>query len=391
MAPTISSITPRTITRGEQREFTVAGTGFVSGFSADVALGIIAASGLSVVSTAFDSSEQVRVTLEAEADGDEGFWDLSITNPDLSEDTLEAAVTLTQALGSAPAKRHITLYYARHYAGNDPATNRGFGAALLAGGWAQAMSDNGDAGGSYLDFKAEAAAFGVTLGFMPQNPFGRGSASATIPVSGNSTTQRLDQKRQLWLDGYTSGNASYEDFLANTTPEETIVYVGSCSLSTAPGDVAGEGYHELLNLGYGLVADALTQHEGSTPLFDEFEALHQAGFDVLTEANGTAPEGSYGLPALAFAGLWANGSRMQPGAAPPMSGHWWRTEANDGAWSLSTNRGFVLSGARRRLFIRLDQLGQSDRFALYAAVAAFERNTHVSRSRRIGRALRASR
>lgn len=379
-APTVTSVDVRLVPRSGTVGVVVTGTDFdgtpVTGAVASVALS--GGSGLTISDQTVDSATQMTLTVVAASDATTGFWDLTVTQTDGS-DTLVSAFTVSPSLVMAtPPSRQIILYSFYHYAsGSYDDGDRGFPAGLVSGGWASIL-DNGTSAGSYIPFQTEAAAQGCTLGFLPQNPFGRGSATATVPVSGNATSQRLDQRRQLWEDGFTSGNASYADFLANTEPRETIVYVGSCWLSTSAGTVVGEGYYDLLNLGYGVAFDALTQHEGTTPLFAEVQALDTAGHDVITEANGLLVDGgSQGLPAIAFANLWGLGTRMQPADAPDGSIWWWRT-SDDGAWSLSAVAAFLATGepGTRRLAVRLDQLTEEERTALYQLAAEYETYTN---------------
>lgn len=366
MPPTITSISPRIVARGTTTTLTVTGTGFSAGDTVSVEHVLGVGSGASAGSASVLSSTSIEVDVTTTDEATEGFWDLTVTKDDLSSDTLDGGFTVYEPLWAAPTQPAIVLYYHYNCSGNSPSSNRGFNADILAGGYAQGLAE-------YQTFKAEAAAYGVTLGLELQNPYGRGAASATLP-NGQATTQRLDQYRQCLADGFTT---IHDSLLANTIPAETIIYVGSCSLASSANSVAGEGYYQLLNLGYRMVFDALTVHDGDTDLYDEVLALYQAGFDVMTEANGQLPEGSYGLPAMAFSGDgddpgWATGTRMQPADAPAGSMWWWRTEDNDGTWAVATPTSFIGSGLplQRRLSVRLDQLIKEERDEVYQLVGS---------------------
>lgn len=230
------------------------------------------------------------------------------------------------------------------------ADNRGLDLAILSGGYAEFLAE-------YWVRKAEAEAFGVTLGIALNSPWGRGP-STELP-NGEFTGYRLDQRIQAEADGFDLT----DDLITNTVPDETFIYVGSVPVGT----FHEAGLSHFVGEGYRFGIDALTVHDEGGDMFSEALAVEDGRFlDVCAEANASYK----GLPLIGFKGFWESESRVALEDAPENSVWWWRTEGNDGAWEPDTASRAMSYGLRP--WVRLNQLTEAERFDLYRRAAPYE-------------------
>ncbi len=91
--PIITSVTPGALGQGaENRVLTITGAGFQSG--ATVSLNKSGGTGVTINSTAVNSSSQITVNVTLAPNTTVGFWDLTITNPNTQTNTLASALTI---------------------------------------------------------------------------------------------------------------------------------------------------------------------------------------------------------------------------------------------------------------------------------------------------------
>lgn len=236
--------------------------------------------------------------------------------------------------------------------------NRGLALGILNDGYAGFLADH-DA------LVIEAATYGVTLGAVLGNPWGKGGNGTqdyqTLP-NGFTTTQRLDQIIKATEAGFTDLSTQ---ILATTEPSSTVLYIGS----TPVGTMADNGYTDLIDAGYIFCFDALTTYDADSAMFLEALALFETNH-VLAEANKEYK----GLPLVAWPLSernpgWGSSNRVSLEDAPAGSAWWWRTPGNDGPWDYDAVVRALDAGLD--LWIRLDQLSDAERTALFELVATY--------------------
>lgn len=246
--------------------------------------------------------------------------------------------------------RRIILYDYQNASPRNQADNHGLDLDILGDGYSLFLADH--------ETRSEtAAAYGVRLGIAINSPFGRGTGVEELP-NGEYTGYFLDALLRAEADGFTDLEA---DFVANTDPSKTVIYLGSIPVTT----FAEAGLSDLIAAGYAFCFDAITTHDADSVMIAQAKELAKTNM-VWAEANKEYK----GLPLVGFAGLWENPKRVSIAQAPHDSVWWWRTAGNDGDWDIDKAKNALDNGLV--LWVRLDQLTADQQTELYQLVATYE-------------------